>query len=265
VAGHSAVRAKRRGLRAAIMRFCIALLVVVAVGAAAYAGVRASQDPRLALGRVDISGCARSSTADVLAAAALPQGSNIWLLDTVAAINRIDALPWTHSATIKRSWPNRVSVTVVERRPVARLDLPAGGGSGEEPVAGHALLDSQMHVLTVGIDDPRDQALPELKVGGLGAATIVPGADLSKTDAALAYGAFRTLHDAGLAVRTVDVGFATGIGVETADDFRVLFGAPDGLAQKVQLFRLIVVKIASPRQVAYIDLRSARAPTVLFK
>ena len=33
----------------------------------------------------------------------------------------------------------------------------------------------------------------------------------------------------------------------------------------MQLYRLIVVKIASPRQVAYIDLRSARAPTVLFK
>ncbi|HKW44618.1 MAG TPA: FtsQ-type POTRA domain-containing protein [Candidatus Eremiobacteraceae bacterium] len=265
MAGHSAVRARRRGARAAFVRIVIVLLVVLAFGAAAYAGVRASQDPRLALDRIDVIGCSRSSAADVLAAAALPRGSNIWLLDTGAAVKRIDALPWTHSAEVKRAWPNRVSVTVVERRPAARLDLPTGSGSGEEPVAGHALLDSDMHVLSVGLDDPRDRALPELKVAGLSAAAVGPGADLSKTDVSLAYAAFRTLLEAGLIVRSIDVGGATGIGVETADDFRVLFGAPDGLAQKVQLFRLIVVKITSPRQVAYIDLRSARAPTVLFR
>jgi cell division protein FtsQ len=263
VAGHSAARIKRRGTRNAALRFGIVLLVLIALGGAGYAGVRASQDPRLALGTITVFGCSRSSPDDVLAAAALPQGSNIWLLDIGSAVQRIDALPWTYSATIKRAWPNRVSVTVIERKPVARLDLPAGGG-GEEPAVGRALLDATMHVLAVGPDDARDRELPELNVRGLPAG-IALGADLSKTDAALAYEAYRALRDAGLAVRAIDVGGATGIGVQTADDLHVLFGAPDGLAQKVQLYRLIVVKITSPRQVAYIDLRSARAPTVLFK
>jgi cell division septal protein FtsQ len=263
VAGHSAVRA-RRGARGVAMRWVIALLVLAGLGGAAYAGVRASQDPRLALESIDVSGCSRSTQADVLAAAALPVGTNIWLLDTGSAATRIESLPWTDSAKIERAWPNRVSITVLERRPASRLDMPAGGSS-EEPVAGHALLDAQMHVLAVGADDPRDVRLPELKVAGLSAAAIAPGADLSKTEAAVAYAAFRTLQDAGLTARSIDVGGATGIGAETADDFRVLFGATDGLSQKVQLYRLIVVKIASPRQVAYIDLRSARAPTVLFK
>ncbi|HEY7982184.1 MAG TPA: FtsQ-type POTRA domain-containing protein [Candidatus Eremiobacteraceae bacterium] len=263
MAKHSAVRA-RRGARAAVLRWAIALVVVGAVCGAAYAGVRASQDPRFALDTVNVSGCSRSTADDVLAAAALPTGTNIWLLDTAAAEKRIESLAWTGSARIDRAWPNRVSVTVVERRPAARLDLPPGGSS-EEPVGGHALVDPQMHVLAVGADDPRDQRLPELNVKGLSATAVVPGADLSNTDAAVAYAAYRTLHDAGLNARSIDVGGVTGIGAETADDYRVLFGATDGLSQKVQLYRLIVVKIASPRQVAYIDLRSARAPTVLFK
>jgi hypothetical protein len=263
VAGHNAVRA-RRGARAAIVRSVVVLVALAAIGGAAYAGVRESQDPRFALESVDVVGCSRSTQADVLAAAALPAGINIWLLDIGSAEGRIESLPWTKSAKIARAWPNRVSVSVIERRPAARLDLPQGGSS-EEPLAGHALLDAQMHVLAVGVDDPRDVRLPELKVTGLSAADVVPGADLSKTDAAVAYAAFRTLQDAGLTARSIDVGGVTGIGAETADDFRVLFGDSDGLTQKVQLYRLIVVKIASPRQVAYIDLRSARAPTVLFK
>jgi cell division protein FtsQ len=263
VGGHSAVRA-RRGARAALVRWAIALVVLAAIGGAAYAGVRASQDPRFALESIDVSGCSRSTQGEVLAAAALPVGTNIWLLDTTSAEKRIASMPWTESAKIDRAWPNRVSITVLERRPVARLDLPPGGSS-EEPVAGHALLDAAMHVLAVGADDPRDLRLPELKVTGLSAGAVAPGADLSKTDAAVAYAAFRTLQDAGLSARSIDVGGATGIGAETAEDFRVLFGATDGLSQKVQLYRLIVVKIASPGQVAYIDLRSARAPTVLFK
>jgi hypothetical protein len=263
VAGHNGGRA-RRGARAAALRWVFAFVVLAAIVGAAYAGVRASQDPRFALDRVGVSGCARSTQADILAAAALPEGTNIWLLDIGSAEKRIESLPWTSSAKIARAWPNRVSVTIVERRPAARLDLPPGGSS-EEPMAGHALLDAHMHVLTVGADDPRDVRLPELRVHGLSPAAVVPAGDLSKTDAAVAYAAYRTLQDAGLTARSIDVGGATGIGVQTADDFRVLFGATDGLSQKVQLYRLIVVKIASPRQVAYIDLRSARAPTVLFK
>lgn len=263
MAGHSAHRV-RRGVRTTIVRGAILLAVIAAFGSAAYAGVRASQDPRFALREIQVDGCSRSSAADVLAAAALPQGSNIWLLDTGSAVTRIGSLPWTKSASISRAWPNRVSVTVVERRPAARLDL-SSAGSAEEPSAGRALLDAQMHVLAVGPDDPRDAGLPEMNVSGLSATSVSAGADLSKTDAAVAYSAFRALQAAGLTVRSVDIGSATGIGVETADHLHVLFGAPDGLAQKVQLYRLIAVKIESPRNVAYVDLRSARAPTVLFK
>ena len=262
--GAPSANRKRRGTKAAILRFCLAVVVLVALGGAAYAGVRASQDPRFALGDVSVRGCSRSSPVDVLAAAALPRGSNIWLLDTAGAAKRIEALPWTNTARVTRAWPNSVSVTLIERRPAARLALPVSS-TGEEPGPARALVDAQMHVLAVGPDDPRDVGLPVLTVTGLPLSAVAPGADLSNTDAAVAFAAYRTLQAAGLHVQSVDIGIATGIGVVTADNLRVLFGPPDGLAQKVALYRNIVVKIAAPKNVAYIDLRSARAPTVLFR
>ena len=262
--GAPSANRKRRATKALIFRLALAVVVLAALGGAAYAGVRASQDPRLALGDVAVRGCSRASTADVLAAAALPRGSNIWLLDTGGAAKRIEALPWTNTAKITRTWPNSVSVTVVERRPAARLALPMSS-AGEEPAATRALLDAQMHVLAVGPDDPRDFGLPLLSVTGIPSTAISPGADLSNTDAAAAFAAYRTLQAAGLHVQSVDIASATGIGVVTAENLRVLFGPPDGLAQKVALYRNIVVKIAAPKNVAYIDLRSARAPTVLFR
>src|ERR1700687_5410090 len=99
VAGHNAGRA-RRGARAAAVRWAIALAALAVIRGAAYAGVRASQDPRFALERVNVSGCARSTQADVLAAAAFPAGTNVWLLDIAAAEKRIESLPWTSSVRI---------------------------------------------------------------------------------------------------------------------------------------------------------------------
>jgi hypothetical protein len=264
VGARNAVRVRRRGARTAVLRLLAVLAAAACLGAAGYAGVRASQDPRLALGSVAVNGCSRSAPADVLAAAAFQTGTNVWLLDVGAAVQRIDALPWTKSASIRRRWPNRVSVSVVERRPEARLDLPAVGG-GEEPSPQRALIDDDLHVLAVGPDDPRDRALPEIKTITFDPDAARPGADLSATDAAVALAAIRILESAGLPVLSVDIGAATGIGVETADHLRVLFGKPDGLAEKVALYRSIVAKIARPRDVVYVDLRSARAPTVLFK
>ena len=92
MAGHNAVRA-RRGARGAAVRWAVGLVVLAAIGVAAYGGVLESQHTRIALDRVDVSGCSRSRQADVLAAAALPAGMNIWLLDTTSAEKRIESLP----------------------------------------------------------------------------------------------------------------------------------------------------------------------------
>jgi len=46
------------------------------------------------------------------------QDQNIFLLDTQALANRIDALPVVASADVAKQWPNHLTITVVERIPV---------------------------------------------------------------------------------------------------------------------------------------------------
>ena len=239
------------------------LLIVAVVAGIGYAAVRASQDPRLALVAVNVTGCERSAPEDVIAAAALPVGQNIWLLDVAGAKNRIEALPWVSTTAIRRRWPNHVAVEIVERVPVARLVLPPGGG--EEPSAGEALLDERLRVLAVGPPDPRDLRLPTLTVKSLSSGAIRPGADLETTAVAPALRALQSLQSGGLAVVSVELDDVTGIAAQSASGIHVLFGAPDDLARKIALFLSIEKKISRPRDVRYVDVRSLRAPTVLFK
>jgi len=239
------------------------LLIVAIVVGIGYAAVRASQDPRLALVAVNVTGCDRSAPEDVISAAAFPVGQNIWLLDVAGAKNRIEALPWVGTTVVRRTWPNHVAIDIVERVPVARLVLPSGGG--EEPSASEALLDERLRVLAVGPPDPRDLQLPTLTVNSLSSNAVRPGADLHATAAAPALRALQSLQAGGLAVVSVQLDDVTGIAAQSASGIHVLFGAPDDLARKIALFLSIEKKINRPRDVRYVDVRSLRAPTVLFK
>lgn len=262
------MNARRKALpnrrRAAVALLVVVAAVICAVGVLA---VKEVQNPRLALEKIDVSGARRTSTSDVLLAAALPSGSNIWLLDTPSAERRVEALPWIATASVRRSWPNRVSIVVSERFPVARMLLPSGGTS-EEPVSQVALIDADMRVLAVG---PGDGA-------GAGAATelplfrivpqpdaVPPGAIVAGDDVAHAYDAMVELRALGLRISEVDLKPATGVTVTCDGGLRVILGSDDDLAKKVSLFKAIAPKISAPQDVVYVDLRSVRAPTVLYR
>src|SRR5437773_10521742 len=72
---------------------------------------------RFAVARVEVRGASRMSPEQVMAAAAIPRGTNIFRLDTVDVIDRIEALPEVRRADIVRELPNRVVISVEERRP----------------------------------------------------------------------------------------------------------------------------------------------------
>jgi cell division protein FtsQ len=128
----------------------LALLIILAAGAIGYAAVAAATDPHFALADVGVQGAHRAKTDDILAAAALPAGRNIWLLNTTASRRRVEAMPWIASATIERAWPNQVAIAVTERIPAARVALAAQQ---------YVLVDADGRVLG-DADDNADQALP---------------------------------------------------------------------------------------------------------
>jgi len=78
----------------------------------------------LRIERVEVRGNARMPTGEVLAVLDGMRGENILLADLDAWRNQLLASPWVLDATLRRSLPSTIEVTVSERAPmaIARLD-----------------------------------------------------------------------------------------------------------------------------------------------
>lgn len=101
----------------------VAALLAAAVGVA----VTLSRSSLLRVQSVVVTGAGRQSTAEVLAAAAIPRRAPMWNLDQGAISGRVAALPWVRTVSVSRSWPRTVRVTVAERQAVAAV---TGAGFG---------------------------------------------------------------------------------------------------------------------------------------
>jgi len=237
------------------------ILLIIACGIAAGAYLEAG-DPRFALATVGIIGERHTAQTDILDAAALPKGANIWLLDLASARRRVEALPWVATASFHRFWPNRLLITVVERAPVARVAMPLAA-AGEEPAPGLALIDATLRVLAyVPASTARD--LPLFRVDPP-MAPIAPGLTIAGSPVQDAYDAMVQLRALGLRISEVDLKPASGVTVIIDSGLHVILGSDGDFGEKVTLLRAIAPKIASPERVVYVDLRSVRAPTVLYR
>src|SRR4029453_4886342 len=67
---------------------------------------------RFAVARVEVRGASRMSPEQVMAAAAIPRGTNIFRLDTADVIDRIEALPGVRRGGVGRGLPDRGGVRV---------------------------------------------------------------------------------------------------------------------------------------------------------
>ncbi len=215
----------------------------------------AAADPRFALADVGVRGAHRANTGDILAAAALPAGRNIWLLNTAASRRRIEGMPWIASATIERGWPNQVAIVVTERVPAARVALAA------QP---YMLIDADARALG-DADDNADQTLPVLAVHPLPPGAGTAGTLLAATAVGDALAAAKALTALGVHVTEIQTEPVMGISAFTDANLRVVFGDLDDLARKVALYDAIRKRIAQPDAVEYVDVRSIAAPTVQYR
>ncbi len=266
-------RRRRHGqMLAALKRLFIYALASAAVVAVAFVVVKIAMDPAFQLGSVSVTGAGRTSEEEVLRAAALPAGRNVWFLDTASAAARVETLPWVRSASIERQWPNVVTIVIVERVAAARVELLNAGPKGPAPHEGstgpapqYALVDAELRVLAVEQTDERDAGLPLLSVQPAPPRLDSPGSDVRTPELAQALDAAQRLIRLGVRISEVESRPATGIGFTTASRLRVLFGTTDDLERKVALLAAISKRIAHPDEVAYVDLRSAAAPTVEYR
>jgi cell division protein FtsQ len=120
VAGQRVGRSKRpRPARRARVRrllgVVLAIVVITAAGGAVLHWVLTTQ--RFAVASVEVRGVSRVPADQILAVAAIPRGSNIFKLDTLGIVDRVESLPEVRRADVVRELPNRVVISVEERRP----------------------------------------------------------------------------------------------------------------------------------------------------
>jgi cell division protein FtsQ len=254
----------RRPAGALSRRSAIVVALIAAVGALAWFVARESADPRFGLRSIEVSGNQRTSQQAILAAAALPLGSNIWLVDPSQPTQRVRRLPWVRSAAIRRSWPNHMTITVVERTPVARLRLP---GLAEDPSVGpdYAIVDADLRVLSVERLSPDNEGLVVFGIARFGQSSVQPGASISDSWAMFARTAYQAMRSRHVRCTEIDVDPVMGASIVTDHDVRVVFGTLNDLDKKVELLRTILARMPQTANVKYIDLRSASAPTVLYR
>jgi cell division protein FtsQ len=244
-------------------RSFLILCLAVAFACLGFAGWRGAHDPRFAAQVGEVSGLVHETRGDVIAAADLDPQVNAWLIDRQAVAQRIEALPWIRQAQVAVAWPNIVTISVVERTPVARVDLVADRREGSPPA--FAVIDEVCRVLAVTTDPAQHADLPRISVTPSPDGGAEPGQNLDRGDVTRALAALRELQGLGLLVSAVSIAPSTGIGATADRNLRVLFGDDDDLARKAALFLAIAAKISTPERIAYVDVRSVRAPTVLYR
>ena len=87
----------------------------------------------LVVRRVAVAGERQLRPEQVVAAAQVPMGTPLALQDVDAIARRATTLPAVRAASVSRSWPDTITVTVTERRPVLAV----------RQVAGFALVDNE--------------------------------------------------------------------------------------------------------------------------
>jgi cell division protein FtsQ len=105
-------------------RLVVVLLIsVVLLGSAVWL---AYFSPLLVVRQVAVAGQQQLRSDQVVAAAQVPMGTPLALQDVDAIAQRATTLPAIRAASVTRSWPDTITVTVTERRPLLAVRQPVG-------------------------------------------------------------------------------------------------------------------------------------------
>lgn len=209
----------------------LAVLLVVVLGAVAWFS------PLLSVRSVTVRGETSVTEQQVLDALDVPAGTRLLGLDTAAAAARVAALPRVASATVDRTLPSRVTVTVVERTPVAWVAAADG----------QHLLDASGVDYAVEAPAP---GLPQLTVA-------TPGPGDPSTRAAL--GVLTSLPDPLRAlVATVSATSPSAVQLTLTDGRTVVWGGTDDAARKATVLTAVLTRPGRTYDVSSPDMPTVR-------
>ena len=131
-------RAWAAGVRYTLYSAAVLALVIAALSAYSAVDQFLAGNPRFRLAEpapdskespaLQIEGAGHASRGRILSAFASDYGRSLYLLPLAERRRSLLAIDWVKDATVSRLWPDRVAVKIVERKPVAFVQLPQQRG-----------------------------------------------------------------------------------------------------------------------------------------
>lgn len=208
--------AKKRKPKGGI--FILLLLFIIAV-------TMVFTTPVFKISTVSVTGNTKVSKEEILAAASLPPGKNIYTVSMKDAKARIEALPYVLTAEVKRKFPARVSITVTERAEAVAVQCTGG----------YAVLDREGRVLRISAD-AEDLCI----ASGVNVSSAVPGQAVSMEDGRFVENLKLLLAEtekAGLGELIVKIQIPSAVDVVlvTRGGMEIQLAGMDELSHKLQL------------------------------
>jgi cell division protein FtsQ len=210
---------RSRGRRASAARAVFFGGIILAILAGAAWALLGSS--LLVVRHVVVAGTRQVPAAQIRTAAGIRVGQPLARVDTSAAARRVERIPAVLSATVSRSWPDAIVITVRERTP--QLAVSAGGG--------YDLIDS--HGVTVRWAQHKPSGMPLLTA---------PPAILRGNGGVLAAALVLRQLPTELRARIVSVSAhsATDVTLHLTGDVTVLWGGVGHTAQKWAELQLLL-------------------------
>lgn len=86
-------------------------------------GTRLLLASHLELNTIEVQGFQRTDQQQIMEAAAVPLKTPVFQLDLKEIAERVETLPWVRSCEVRRVLPDKLSVRVIERQPVALIRM----------------------------------------------------------------------------------------------------------------------------------------------
>jgi cell division protein FtsQ len=224
----------------------LAIVAVASLLGAGALGVRwLLTSPRFAVAEVEVRGTSRLAAAEIVAAAGIRPGVNLWRIDARAVAAGVESLAAVRRAEVIRTLPNRVTIVVEERRPFTLVHAGRLHWIDEEGVR----VASEARAVTVSL--PVISGLTDEEIAAASRAPserVLTGVRL-----------IRTLLRAGsplvAQISEVDVGRTDGPVLYTVDGIEVRLGADEWDARIPRLAGVLAQVASSGQPVSAIDLR----------
>jgi cell division septal protein FtsQ len=219
------------------------------------------ENPEYALAAIHVQTDGALLKEQVVEAAGLKLGVNIFSIDRKSARAKLDSLPQVERAELERVLPNRIEINIRERRPIAWVTQTAA----ENPTASDKslLIDARGVVMTTKQMLPEYYHLPQ--ISGVTVGNYEPGERISTIEMQSALELVR-LNAGNIRWQARNIDLAKGYCLVVTDQNhgKITFGLDDVSGQLDRLFRYLDRAEAERRELRTVNLLVKKNTPVTF-